>query len=108
MKKIKKKEKFNKLFIDRVINEYLFHYYPQLVGLIDYSKIEFHKNMYGLSIDKYRISQNDYIIPNIDIPNLYLTGQDITLPSYYGALCSGYMTANSILGYGRFTSIISR
>ena len=108
MKKVKKNKNFNKVFIDRVINEYLYLYFPNLIGLIDYSKIEFHKNMFGILTDKHRFSKDDYIIPNIDIQNLYLTGQDITLPSYYGALASGFITANSILGYGSINSIITK
>ena len=43
--------------------------------------------------------------PKTNIPNLYLTGQDIVTSGFAGAITAGILTASDILGYGTLLDI---
>ncbi len=109
-----KKQKYK----ERILEEGLYHYYPKTRGTVEYCEIgtplTFNHYIgsqkgecYGLDNKPIRYQHNDWLIPNTEIPGLYMTGQDITTLGVTGALMSGVLTANSVLGYGTVFDIIS-
>ena len=85
--------------------------YPQLRNNIEYVEIgtpvtnkhyfgNLHGELYGLdhSIERLSLSVDTKLRPKTDIPGLYLTGQDVVLGSFTGAMFSGLLCASSILG----------
>lgn len=61
-----------------------------------------HGEVYGLDMGMWRFTPPafDTLRPETPIPGLYLTGQDILMLGISGAMMSGVITANAILGYG--------
>jgi len=60
---------------------------------------------YGLDATTERFKFNE-LKPETNVPNLYLTGQDIVTSGFAGAMTAGVLTASSILGYGTILDII--
>ena len=105
------------LYAQRMLNEGLFKFYPQLKDKVEYYTVgtpltnqfylgAYAGEAYGLDSTTYRYTEQDLLKPYTDIENLYLTGQDICTLGFTGALMAGVLTANSILGYGTITDII--
>jgi len=104
-------EEFKNKFGEKLLKESLFKHYPQCKGKIDYMKVgtpltfnhfiaSTKGEVYGLNCLPGRFSKNDWLTPETHIKNLYMTGQDITTLGFSGALMSGVLTANALLGYG--------
>lgn len=104
-------KEFKKKFADKLLEESLFKHYPLCREHIDYVKVgtpltfnhfiaSTRGEAYGLDCLPERFSKNDWLTPETHIKDLYMTGQDITTLGFSGALMSGVLTANSILGYG--------
>ena len=62
---------------------------------------------YGLDTNSHRYLQSFNLKPKTNVENLYLTGQDICSIGFTGALMSGLLTTNSILGYGTFWDTVT-
>lgn len=103
---------------ERILNEGLYHYFPKTKGTVDYistsTPITFNHfigstkgEAYGLAFNKERCQLDDWLKPSTHIPNLFQTGQDIVTLGVAGAISSGELTANDILGYGNISDIIS-
>ena len=91
----------------------LFKYYPKTKNAVVYSELgtpltynTFINSrvgeVYGISNGIKRYREEDFLKSYTDIENLYLTGQDILTIGFGGALFSGYLTANIVLGYNVF------
>ena len=46
------------------------------------------------------------LVPQTACANFYLTGQDIGTLGVAGAISAGYLTANAVAGYGRWTNVV--
>ena len=61
---------------------------------------------YGMDINSYRFLNGWDLKPRTPIKNLYLTGQDICTLGFTGAMMSGVLTANVMMGYDNPIDII--
>lgn len=111
-------QEIKKKLENKILEEGLYHYYPQTKGLVDYvnlaTPLTFNHYInstkgeaYGLETNKIRFDKDDWINPKTEIKNLYLTGQDILSAGISGAIMSGVITAHSILDYGTITDLLS-
>ena len=102
----------------RMLEEGLYKYYPKTKGKVENIEIgtpltnQFYLGAvsgegYGLDSNVYRFSNAFDLKPEIDIKNLYLTGQDVCTLGFTGALMGGVLTAHSILGYGTLLDILT-
>eukprot|EP00854_Cymbomonas_tetramitiformis_P004712 gene4712-5765_t len=107
-----------KIFEDRILEEGLYKYYPQCRGRVDFtevgSSLTFNHyigsergEVYGLESHPERFEEDDWLRPQTKIPNLFLTGQDVTTLGVTGAMMGGILTAHSALGYGSVVDIMS-
>ena len=98
--------------------ETLFKYYPQTRDCIDYVNLatpltfNYYLNslegeMYSMGCNSNRFNKEDWITPNTHIKNLYLSGVDVIAFGISGAINSGILTTNAILGYGTFKDIMT-
>merc|ERR1712087_796395 len=62
---------------------------------------------YGLRIKSERYELDDWLRPETPIPGLYMTGQDVAVFGFSGALMSGVLTAMSVLRYGSPLDLVS-
>ena len=61
---------------------------------------------YGMDINSYRFLKGWDLKPRTPIKNLYLTGQDICTLGFTGAMMSGVLTANVMMGYDNPIDIV--
>ena len=105
------------LFGDRMIEEGLFKYFPQLKDKIEdinlatplstkYYFNSYYGESYGLDMSSERLLHGEKLRPKTDIKNFYLTGQDICTMGITGALTAGILTTNTIMNYDNFIDII--
>ncbi|GAA5443923.1 Phytoene desaturase (lycopene-forming) [Microbulbifer sp. NBRC 101763] len=89
--------------------EHLYKHFPHLRGQIDYYELStplstdyfcFYPQgeIYGLDHDPNRFEQS-WLRPQTRLKGLYLTGQDVMSCGVAGAMISGVLTAQSILGW---------
>lgn len=101
---------------DRLL-DYLYEIYPETQNHVVYTSLstpetfKYYLNaafgeVYGMDADINRWKPCPKLRPETEIPGLYLTGQDITSLGFGGALMSGFLTANVILGYGEISNVI--
>jgi all-trans-retinol 13,14-reductase len=107
------KAKFSERLIER-----LYEFYPETRGHVVYQELatpetfKYYLNapfgeVYGIdsTVNRWKCYPN--LRPeHPEINGLYLTGQDITSLGFCGALMSGVMTLNAILGYGELQNLI--
>ncbi|MCO1335493.1 NAD(P)/FAD-dependent oxidoreductase [Microbulbifer sp. OS29] len=100
-------ETLKEAFSQRLL-EHLYKHLPQLRGEIDYYELStplstdyfcFYPRgeIYGLDHDPSRFEQS-WLRPESRIKGLYLTGQDVMSCGVAGAMISGMLTAQSIIG----------
>jgi all-trans-retinol 13,14-reductase len=117
MKRGKDYEGFKKQIGDRMLDEGLFRFYPELREKVLETNIgtplstQFYLNAhggesYGLDMNLYRLTQSTDLRPTTDINGLYLTGQDICTLGVTGAMMAGVLTANVVAGYDNMTDIV--
>merc|ERR1740130_1619427 len=112
-------EKLKAMFSKRMLEEGLYKYYPQCRGTVSHtfvgSPLTFNHfigsnfgEVYGLnsSVERYSANQ-DWLRPQTKIPNMYITGADVTTLGITGALMAGVLTAHAVAGYGNVSDIIS-
>ncbi|MDP5210342.1 NAD(P)/FAD-dependent oxidoreductase [Microbulbifer sp. 2205BS26-8] len=98
------KEAFSQRLLER-----LFEHFPHLRGQIDYYELStplsseyfcFYPRgeIYGLDHDPGRFEQR-WLRPKTRLKGLYLTGQDVMSCGVAGAMISGTLTAQSVLGW---------
>ena len=116
MKRGKDYESFKNEFGEKMLEEGLLKHYPELRDkIVEFNmgtplSNQFYLNSvdgesYGLDLNYKRMSSLD-LKPKTDINGLYLTGQDITIMGFTGAMMSGVLTANVLAGYDNFIDII--
>lgn len=117
----KRGDEYNKKkdrFLERVLEEGLYHYYPKTRGKVISTDVgtpitfnHYLGNLegacYGMGFTPSRFQEDDWLTPKTHIPGLYMTGQDITTMGILGAFASGIISAHSILGYGTFGDLLS-
>jgi all-trans-retinol 13,14-reductase len=105
-------------FAQRMLNEGLFKFYPQLKDKVEHYDVgtpltnqfylgAYEGEAYGLDSTPTRYSESSLLRPKTNIKNFYLTGQDICTLGFTGALMAGVLTAHSVLGYGTMLDLIS-
>ena len=62
--------------------------------------------LYGLDHTPERF-KTQWLRPQTEIKNFYLTGQDVTTLGLTGAMMAGVLTANVVLGYGTIRDLIT-
>ncbi|WP_426416006.1 phytoene desaturase family protein [Aestuariirhabdus sp. LZHN29] len=98
-----------KVQLGRRLLEVLYEKHPQLRGKIDYYEVSTplstrhfgnygHGEIYGIDHDPRRFEQH-WLRPKTSIKGLYLSGQDTLTCGIMGAMCSGAITAVSVLGW---------
>ena len=108
---------FKKQLGERMLEEGLFRFYPELrekvleVNIGTPLSTRFYLNAhdgesYGLDMNFYRLTKAVDLKPKTEIRGLYLTGQDICTLGVTGAMMSGVLTANVITGYDNMIDII--
>jgi len=94
--------------------EILYHYYPKTRGKVKFLSTaspltnEFYlgrTESYGLAHNCERFTSLE-LRPQTDIPNLFLTGQDIFCAGFAGALFGGLIATQAVLGYNFFDIFI--
>ncbi|WP_444923889.1 phytoene desaturase family protein [Microbulbifer sp. DLAB2-AF] len=101
-------EALKEAFSQRLL-EHLYKHFPHLRGQIDYYELStplstdyfcFYPRgeIYGLDHDPKRFEQR-WLRPKTRLNGLYLTGQDVMSCGVAGAMISGVLTAQSILGF---------
>lgn len=110
---------YKEMLAKRMLNEGLYKYYPKTKGKVTYYDIgtpltnqfylnAYHGEAYGLQTNSYRYNKAIELRPETGIKGLYLAGQDICTLGFTGALMSGILCANSVLGYGNIIDIIMK
>ncbi|AWF83144.1 FAD-dependent oxidoreductase [Microbulbifer sp. A4B17] len=100
-------ENLKEAFSQRLL-EHLYKHMPQLRGEIDYYELSTplstdyfcyypRGEIYGLDHDPNRFEQS-WLRPKSRVKGLYLTGQDVMSCGVAGAMISGMLTAQSIIG----------
>ena len=95
----------------------LYKYYPSIKGNVKYtnlgSPLTFNHyinsnqgEIYGLNNTTDRFEVDDWLRPQTNIQNLFITGQDVLSHGITGALNSGLLTTYSILGYGTILDLL--
>lgn len=111
-------EEFKHMLTDRIVNEGLYHMWPQTKGHVVYTALgtsltynhflgSVRGEAYGLDCKPARFVENDWLRPESPLPGLYLTGQDVACFGIAGALMSGVLTSMAVLGYGSVLDIAS-
>ena len=111
-------EEIKKKYAERILNEGLYHYYPQTRGKVDVVEVSTPLTFnyyirstkgeaYGLENHPMRFQNDDWLLPRTHIKNLYMTGQDITTLGITGAMMSGVLTAHAVLNYGTLLDLIT-
>ena len=99
-------------FIEKMLNEALYKYYPHLKEYVDYIDLgtplscehflgAYQGGIYGLDIQGIRFTKfNDVLMPKTKINGLWLSGQDVCTPGVVSSMLSGFVTSSALLGYG--------
>jgi len=104
-------EEWKARLTNRIVEEGLYHMWPQTRGRVEYTALgtsltynhfigSNFGEAYGLDFQPERCEANDWLRPESPIPGLYLTGQDVAVFGIAGALMSGVLSSMAILGYG--------
>ena len=112
-------KEYKEMLAQRMLNEGLYKYYPKTKGKVTHYDVgtpltnQFYLNAYmgeayGLQTNSYRYNKAIELRPDSGIKGLYLAGQDICTLGFTGALMSGILCANSVLGYGNIIDIITK
>jgi len=110
-------KELKEVLAQRMLNEGLYKYYPKTKGKVTHYEMAtpltnnhylgcLDGEGYGLESNTLRYSNMEVIKPSTVINNFYLTGQDVCMLGFTGALMGGVLTAHSILGYGTLTDLI--
>ena len=110
-------EYFKNQIGDRMLEEGLFRFYPELRDKVLEKSIgtplstQFYLNAsegesYGLDMNFYRLTKAIDLKPRTNIEGLYLTGQDICTLGVTGAMMGGVLTANVVAGYDNMIDIV--
>ena len=110
-------EYFKNQIGDRMLEEGLFRFYPELREKVLEKSIEtplstqflFERSegeSYGLDMNFYRLIKAIDLKPKTNIEGLYLTGQDICTLGVTGAMMGGVLTANVVAGYDNMIDIV--
>ena len=108
---------FKKEIGDRMLDEGLLRFYPELKDKILEVNIgtplstqfyfnAFEGESYGLDMNSYRLTEAMELKPETNIEGLYLTGQDVCVIGVTGAMMGGVLTANVIAGYNNIVDIV--
>merc|ERR1712217_206824 len=103
---------------NRILEEGLYHMWPQTKGRVTYTALgtsltynhfigSQQGEAYGLACTKDRFELDDWLRPETPLPGLYMTGQDVAIFGFAGALMGGVLTAMSVLGYGSPIDLMS-
>ena len=106
----------NKKKVEKMMWDLLYNEFPKCKNKVLYSSTSTSESVkyylgsyegecYGLDATTERFKFNE-LKPETNVPNLYLTGQDIVTSGFAGAMTAGVLTASSILGYGTILDII--
>ena len=117
MKRGQDYEDFKKQIGERMLEEGLFRFYPELRDKVLETNMgtplstQFYLNAvdgesYGLDMNFYRLTKAFDLKPRTNIEGLYLTGQDICTLGVTGAMMGGVLTANVIAGYDNMIDIM--
>ena len=101
---------------ERMLEEGLFKYYPELRDKVECTTIgtplstQFYLDVangesYGLDMNEYRLLEAIELRPKTNIKNLYLSGQDICTLGITGAMMGGVLAANVVAGYDNMIDI---
>lgn len=112
-------KEYKEMLAQRMLNDGLYKYYPKTKGKVTHYDVgtpltnQFYLNAYmgeayGLQTNSYRYNKAIELRPDSGIEGLYLAGQDICTLGFTGALMSGILCANSVLGYGNIIDIITK
>ena len=110
-------QNLKEMFANRILEEGLYHYYPKTRGKVVYKEVgtpltfnhyigSQRGEAYGLENSPIRFQDDDWLMPSTPIKNLYQSGQDITTLGITGAMMSGVLTANKVLGYGTIRDLL--
>ena len=110
-------KELKEVLAQRMLNEGLYKYYPKTKGKVTHYEMAtpltnnhylgcLDGEGYGLESNTLRYSNMELINPATSINNFYLTGQDVCMLGFTGALMGGVLTAHRILGYGTLTDLI--
>ena len=111
-------KKFKKVLEKKLLNIF-FKRYPKARDSVVYTELgtpltyntyinSSYGEVYGISNSKKKYKIEDILKPYTHIDNLYLTGQDVLSLGFAGALLSGYLTANVVLGYNIFNFLLKQ
>jgi len=111
-------EDFKQKMGNRILEEGLYHYYPEARKYVDYVEVaspltfnhyinSLQGEAYGLENYPSRFKTIDWLRPETHIENLFLTGQDICTLGITGALMSGVITTSRICNYGTLLDLVS-
>ena len=117
MKRGQDYEDFKKQIGERMLEEGLFRFYPELrdkvleINMGTPLSTQFYLNAvdgesYGLDMNFYRLTKAFDLKPKTNIEGLYLTGQDICTLGVTGAMMGGVLTANVVAGYDNMIDIM--
>jgi len=117
MKRGKDYENFKNHIGERMLEEGLYRFYPELREKVVHYNIgtplstQYYLNAcdgesYGLDMNYYRLTKAVELRPKTNIKGLYLTGQDICSLGVTGAMMAGVLTANVIEGYDNIIDIV--
>lgn len=110
-------EDFKTQIGNRMLEEGLFRFYPELREKVLETNFgtplstQFYLNAYGgesygMDMNLYRLTQSINLRPRTDINGLYLTGQDICSLGVTGAMMAGVLTANVVADYDNMIDIV--
>jgi len=119
MRRSKEYKDYKENLAQRMLNEGLYKYYPKTKGKVTHYDVgtpltnQFYLNAYngeayGMQTNSYRYNKAIELRPDSGIDGLYLAGQDICTLGFTGALMSGILCANSVLGYGSIFDIFNK
>jgi all-trans-retinol 13,14-reductase len=117
MKRGQDYEDFKRQIGERMLEEGLFRFYPELREKVLETNFgtplstQFYLNAfggesYGMDMNLYRLTQSIDLRPRTEINGLFLTGQDICTLGVTGAMMAGVLTANVVAGYDNMTDIV--
>lgn len=109
---------FKKMLETRILEEGLHHMWPQTRGHVTYTSLatslsynhfigSMRGEAYGLNSKADRFDPKDWLRPETAVPGLYMTGQDVAVFGFAGAVMSGVLTAMSMLNYGSVLDLLS-
>jgi all-trans-retinol 13,14-reductase len=111
-------EAFKDRLSKRILEEGLYHMWPQTKGHVTYtafgSPLTYNHfigsqrgEAYGMSSHEARFANDDWLRPVTPVPGLWMTGQDVAVAGVTGALMAGVLSAMAILGYGSIFDVLS-